>query len=111
MRHSMTLTCPTCKTVFEPNSASDRAAPRCPKCDASIDLNAVKTVIIGNAGAQIGRFEIIALVGRGTFGKVYKARDSKLNRIVALKVPDSEQISSPVVAERFLREARVVAGL
>ena len=57
----------------------------------------------------IGRYEIIRLLGEGTFGKVYQARDPQLDRIVAVKVAKS--ISGPTQVKRFLREARAAAKL
>jgi serine/threonine protein kinase len=57
------------------------------------------------AGEKLGPYEIVALIGAGGMGEVYKARDTRLNRIVSLKVSKSE------FGERFEREARSVAAL
>ena len=53
----------------------------------------------------MGPYEIIAAIGEGGMGEVYKARDTRLDRIVAIKV------SRAVFSERFDREARAVAAL
>lgn len=55
-------------------------------------------------GDRIGRYQILALVGKGGMGEVYRARDSRLSRYVAIK------ISSAQFTERFTREARAIAA-
>src|ERR1700732_1670455 len=57
------------------------------------------------AGTKLGPYEIIAPIGAGGMGEVYKARDTRLDRIVALKIAKSE------FSERFDRAARGVAAL
>src|SRR6201997_4899007 len=57
------------------------------------------------AGTRLGPYEIIAQVGAGGMGEVYKARDTRLDRTVAIKV------SAAQFSERFEREARAVAAL
>ena len=58
--------------------------------------------------SKLGRFEILAVLGKGAFGTVYKARDPKLERLVAIKVP---RPGSSIEKDRFFREARSVAQL
>jgi serine/threonine protein kinase len=57
------------------------------------------------AGAKLGPYEIIALIGAGGMGEVYRARDTRLGRDVAIKV------SHERFSERFEREARAIAAL
>ncbi len=62
-------------------------------------------------GARLGPYEIVAPLGAGGMGEVYRARDAKLNRDVALKIlPDSVAQDTDRVA-RFKREAQVLASL
>lgn len=60
---------------------------------------------------SIGKYEILAELGRGGMGAVYKARDPVLDRFVALKQLSAEVLAEPGMRERFLREARSAARL
>ena len=64
-----------------------------------------------SAGAHLGPYEIVSTLGRGGMGEVYKARDSRLNRFVALKVLPGTAALDPERRDRFEREARAVAAL
>src|SRR5262249_32131995 len=59
----------------------------------------------------LGRFQLINNVGRGTFGTVWRARDTQLDRIVALKIPHSSLLTADGYLQRFEREARSAAQL
>ena len=63
------------------------------------------------AGSRLGAYEIVAPVGAGGMGEVYKARDTKLNRDVALKILPDAFSSDPERLSRFRREAHVLASL
>ncbi len=62
-------------------------------------------------GKQLGSYEIVALLGRGGMGEVYRARDQKLRREVALKVLPTEFAADAERMSRFEREARMLAAL
>ena len=60
-------------------------------------------------GAQVGPYEILSALGAGGMGEVYRARDTKLNRDVAIKVLPESFASDPDRLARFQREAQVLA--
>jgi DNA-binding winged helix-turn-helix (wHTH) protein/tetratricopeptide (TPR) repeat protein len=60
-------------------------------------------------GCRLGQYEILAPVGGGAMGEVYKARDLRLNRVVALKFLPTDLARDPSARRRFLREAQAVA--
>jgi eukaryotic-like serine/threonine-protein kinase len=62
-------------------------------------------------GARLGPYEILAKLGEGGMGEVYKARDTRLNRSVAVKVLPSQLASDPDRRGRFEREAHAIAAL
>jgi serine/threonine protein kinase/tetratricopeptide (TPR) repeat protein len=62
-------------------------------------------------GTQLGPYEVLAPLGAGGMGEVYRARDSRLRREVAIKVLPAELAASPERLARFEREALLVAGL
>src|SRR4051812_20422107 len=61
--------------------------------------------------SMLGRFALQEVIGRGSFGIVYRALDTELDRVVALKVPRAGRLASVDETERFLREARCAARL
>jgi hypothetical protein len=62
-------------------------------------------------GQRLGAYEIVSLVGAGGMGEVYRARDTRLNRDVALKILPPQVAGSADLLERFQREAQAVASL
>jgi serine/threonine-protein kinase len=62
-------------------------------------------------GTRLGPYEIVSAIGAGGMGEVYKARDTRLDRIVAIKVLPQHLADKPELRERFEREARTIASL
>ena len=60
---------------------------------------------------EIGRFKVLAILGQGAFGSVYRAHDPQLGRHVAIKVPREGILKNSEDRQRFLREARAAATL
>src|SRR5712691_2775147 len=63
------------------------------------------------AGYRLGPHEILSAIGAGGMGEVYRARDTRLDRIVAIKVLPVHLADRPELRERFEREARTIASL
>ena len=62
-------------------------------------------------GTRLGPYEIGAPVGAGGMGEVYRARDTRLDRTVAIKILPQHLSEKPEAKERFEREARAISGL
>ena len=63
------------------------------------------------AGARLGRYELLAALGAGGMGEVYRARDTLLGRTVAIKVIAAKSTGNAARTERFQREARAISSL
>ena len=87
-------------------------------CRTGAELNRVPgssriiaATMVLSTGTRLGPYEILAAVGAGGMGEVYKACDTRLNRIVAIKVLLPHFTSEPDSKHRFDREARAIAAL
>src|SRR5262245_30174462 len=80
------------------------ATPLAPMFDETIAVRSIE-------GQRIGPYLLSERVGTGGMGEVYKARDTRLDRTVAIKVLPSHVANDPQARERFDREARAIAGL
>ena len=63
------------------------------------------------AGSRLGSYEILSALGAGGMGEVYKARDTKLGRDVAIKILPELFVADPERVARFEREAQLLAAL
>jgi serine/threonine-protein kinase len=61
--------------------------------------------------SRLGPYEVNELLGSGGMGRVYRARDSKLGRDVAIKILPDRLTADPELRSRFAREARILASL
>jgi WD40 repeat protein/tRNA A-37 threonylcarbamoyl transferase component Bud32 len=83
----------------------------CPICGGSFRVESFAASSTVDDIGVLGRFQLLARVGRGTFGEVWRARDCQLDRIVALKIPHPGMLDSAGALERLEREARAAAQL
>lgn len=107
----MHIQCPHCHGPIEVVDAGSREVV-CPSCGSSIQLEPGATAgwLPAEGPQRLGRFEFLERLGMGAFATVYKARDTGLDRTVALKIPRAGSLDS-LDQERFLREARSAAQL
>src|SRR5579872_3140584 len=63
------------------------------------------------AGTKLGPYEVVAPIGAGGMGEVYRARDTRLERSVAIKILPSHFSTDPVRKQRFEREAKTISSL
>jgi serine/threonine protein kinase/tetratricopeptide (TPR) repeat protein len=83
----------------------------CPACGSSFRVRDARQTDTISPMRRLGKFQLLERVGVGAFGAVWKARDTELDRIVALKIPHTGLLSSTDELERFHREARAAAQL
>jgi eukaryotic-like serine/threonine-protein kinase len=103
------VVCPHCHQALLP--AEGEHALRCEACGSSFRLEGADPLGTLARAGRLGRFELLHPVGRGSFGTVWRARDTLLGRVVALKVPHASLLGCPAHLERFQREARTAAQL
>lgn len=64
-----------------------------------------------NPGPRLGPYEIMAPLGAGGMGEVYRARDTRLERTVAVKILPAHLSSDPILRQRFDQEAKAISSL
>ena len=108
----MQVRCPHCHSPIDIVADQPLFTIGCPSCGSDfhlIDVQDTETFRPGET-RRIAHFDLLEEVGVGQFGTVFKARDTTLDRIVALKIPRREQIG-PSDASVFFRDARAAAQL
>ena len=101
----MQTQCPHCLNSVELTEQAAFKHVECLSCGSYFSLLDEETISRGSAPTRtIGHFELIKEVGVGGFGTVWKARDTRLDRTVAIKVPRYDSLESD--PEQFFREAR-----
>jgi tRNA A-37 threonylcarbamoyl transferase component Bud32 len=104
------LICPSCRHILSSGNIVTGSV-QCEKCGHAFRLERVCQGSTIDAIRVLGRFQLLDCVGQGSFGTVWRARDTQLDRIVAVKVPHPHAIESAEDKERREREARVAAQL
>jgi len=104
------LICPACHHTFATGDVPGGSV-QCEKCGNSFRLERAGHGSTLDEIRVIGRFQLLDRVGQGSFGTVWRARDTQLDRIVAVKIPHPHAIESGLDVERLQREARVAAQL
>src|SRR5688572_24987818 len=114
MSDSSEQRCPKCGGNIPPE-APQGLCPQCLLAGVSVPTETGKEPLVAPAREELAaafpHLEILELVGQGGMGFVFKARQPKLDRFVALKILPQSLATDPAFAERFTREGRVLARL
>lgn len=97
----------------------DHLMAECPRCGRCEDVGVTSCPADGSPMSTVGlvprvldqKYRLEQLLGRGGMGAVYRARDMRLNRLVAIKVVRSDLVGNAEARRRFRREAQIVAQL
>ncbi len=108
---SQTVSRLTMRTSAIEVSEKDRSEPSAADLTGFPDSPNESASDSSQSGAYIGRYVILRRLGQGGFGTVLLARDSELDRLVAIKLPHSRRAANSVNKSMFLREAKTLARL
>lgn len=106
----MQIRCPHCHSPIEVVEEVNLSDILCTTCGSSFNFVGTETATHEFKRRQIAQFELLDQLGVGQFGTVWKARDTALDRLVAIKVPRRAKLAGED-AEMFFREARAAAQL
>ena len=109
-KRSLQIRCPHCQESVGLLSDSPFNDITCDSCGSSFSLVGESATNESSSIERIGHFDLVARLGLGSFGSVWKAHDTKLDRTVAIKIPRKGQLSWEE-EEQFLREARAAARI
>jgi tRNA A-37 threonylcarbamoyl transferase component Bud32/tetratricopeptide (TPR) repeat protein len=104
-----TASCPNCRTPLPDATGGVEGHWNCPKCGASVRV-VRQEATPAESNRKLNQFELLERVGDGGFGAVWRARDAKLHREVAIKIPRSGFLDD-AETRLFLHEARAAAQL
>jgi serine/threonine protein kinase len=104
------IRCPHCQNPIQLVDAHPDEV-FCPACGGSFRVREARQTDTLAPMRPLGKFQLLERVGVGAFGAVWRAHDTELDRIVALKIPHASLLSSEADLERFHREARAAAQL
>jgi serine/threonine-protein kinase len=102
--------CPNCRTPLPPpEGPHDEVC--CPECGSTFRIRGSPPAPGKEPARTLGKFQLLERVGSGACGAVWRARDTELHRIVALKLPHPGLLTEDETLQRFQREARAAAQL
>lgn len=106
----MRLHCPNCQAILNIQDDTLDQETACPSCGSRVALSEKTMTYRQPHGGKVAHFALLEELGRGQFGTVWRARDEKLGRIVAIKIPRREELDART-RQMFQREAKAAASL
>ncbi|HMF14318.1 MAG TPA: serine/threonine-protein kinase, partial [Gemmataceae bacterium] len=104
------LRCPFCNSPIQ--LADDRSDEiLCPVCGGNFRVQDTRLTTTTSGMRRLGKFQLLERIGVGGFGAVWKARDTELDRLVAIKLSHAGTLENEADLQRFFREARAAAQL